>query len=273
MTPSLTVLVLIGSAVLVFFITFGILSTLRRRAWIKEELAARAATPDEASAYNNAEDVPEVFGDYRPSVAESRHRALIIDDLKEIGLTYQDGRLYNVPAIKFAAGQKRADRQVEKLNRVRTILLATLDAAERRRDSEVAARAALIRLIEERVDGWKNYLGGEWSATGLAVESAANHLIGLLRRGPDPDANYERARKWCSNISSTAWQVCRICGHYLLDHKRAGGCCFPGGVTSEIEVTSEGVAVIQCACTEAGEADFVLPSKEPKRPERTRRRR
>lgn len=226
------------------------------------------APADRTTPDYSTEEIPEAFADYKPAIAEADRQAFL-ENLRYLRIEYRDGVEYNVPAIRFLAGQKRADEQVNKLSRARTMLLAAIDAVRRWLDREKAARDQLAQSLDELAKWIDNELSTSSELRGATLKTTRERLIyvaGILRLSPDLDDNIARASKWCSNIADKAWIKCPDCPHYRFEHRRDGG-CLAGGIAPEMEASMDA-----CPCKGYGDADMILPKKLPFRTQQGRRR-
>lgn len=288
-------------AALGFLLVFGLagrggLRWMRRR---KRRAMLSQRTAEREEGYREGMDLPEVFAEHRAAVTESRRLALE-EWLAELGMKYDPDREYNIPAIQFNVGQRRADMQVQRLDRARQMLLSCMDGFERRTTAEKAQRDRLAAEIEMYRTADAARLANECSvrltiAANLerdhadvigvsalvaqlrqsidrpaTVEDQETALCDLLRQGPDPDGDYARVRKWAENTHGKGWQPCpKACGHFALDHLEAGGCIYPSVVSGEVvgrtnNGTDDRPA---CGCGEKGVADIVratpIPTAKP----------
>lgn len=227
---------------------------------------ARLATIDfRETEFQTGGDVPSAWTDKRGSIAEARKVGLL-EALAELGMTYDPDAEYNLAAIKFAVGQKRADAQVQKLERCRQMLLSCLDASERRM-SVIGQSSAGLREAAGGTEGWC------CPACKTPINPAHGHplvefLTNLLQQGIDPSGDYARVRKWATNTHGEGWVLCPAgCSHFLLDHGQTG-CLAPGVTSAEVLSAIDGA----CPCRHAGVAEVVVPVPVPKPPSRRRGR-
>lgn len=250
--------------------------------------ASRKAAEAQEREWQRAGDVPEVFADKRSGIAESRRRDLE-EWCRELGMTYNPDGEYNYFAMKHLIGQRRADAQVYRLERVRQMLLSCLDGHERRVQHWIdlaealrfkldAHRDALHRLREDErsrrlalADALASTPGTEETVSLLRrdlpsvddVKALHDALVALLEQGIDPSADYQRVRALAINTHGPHWILCPSgCGHYIFEHDEKGGCLYPG-VTSQETVARLADESTQCPCTTPGTAKPIDPATLP----------
>lgn len=230
---------------LMLFVAFLLLIALALR-WAlrhRKRQQRRATIAQREAQYATAGDVPETYVEYRGSIAQSRLQGLV-EDLKELGMPYSPDEQYNEPAIRFHAGQVRADKQVQRLDRARAMLISAMDGW--------LLRITTFKVLAERPD-----------------PPTLDELLVLFGQGPDPDGDYARVRRFASDTHGPGWKVCAGCGHFLLDHKQAGGCVTPGATSGETVARTfnaqPGAPFVEpCGCEVAGYADVIVPTPLPK---------
>jgi len=252
----------------------GIIQTaadaLQRAQRLVGRFTPAVATPTPDRPFGIGEDPLE--GE-REKHAESDLRGLK-ESLEYLGLKYEPGTTYNEPAVRAEAGWKRADEQVSRLDRARTILIAAIDTVSLNMEREAGAREQLSRQVEIVVRKLTS------AATRLKMPGVAEELgevvaplYVMLAKPVDVDGDVPRARKWCINIRDKAWDRCPKCKHYLLDHLQMGGCQHPAAIAAEVFVDpTSGKPVYDCDCKEMGCGDGPVPSPTVKTYNRRRKR-
>lgn len=228
---------------------------LAQREALRQRIAEREAS------FQTAGDLPATFAELRDDIAESR-RAALAEMLQELGMPYHPDAEYNEPAIRFAIGQRRADMQVQRLERCRQMLLSCMDGYERRMATERTMRGALADRLAEQ----------PWAT---ADATLAAEVERILRMGPDPDGDYARVRRWALDTHGAGWRLCPVgCPHFLLDHRAGGGCISPAVTSGEVLAqTNGGTDQDTCGCKAPGCADEVVVTPAPQLPTTGRRRR